>query len=87
MMNETKFCQSCAMPMGETDEMYGTEADGSKSADYCRYCYSEGKFSKEETMQEMIESCIPFMVEDHNMTAEEARAQMNEYMPKLKRWA
>ena len=31
-MNEMnqKFCQCCGMPMGETDELYGTNADGSK---------------------------------------------------------
>jgi len=27
---EEKYCQSCVMPMGETEENYGTEADGSK---------------------------------------------------------
>ena len=32
---EERFCQSCGMPMGDTDELYGTEADGSKSTDYC----------------------------------------------------
>ena len=30
---EERFCQSCGMPMGDTDELYGTEADGSKSTD------------------------------------------------------
>lgn len=25
-----KYCQSCAMPMGDTDEMYGTNSDGTK---------------------------------------------------------
>ena len=25
---EEKYCQSCGMPMGNTEEMYGTEADG-----------------------------------------------------------
>lgn len=28
-MNE-KYCQSCGMPMGNTDELYGTNADGKK---------------------------------------------------------
>ena len=32
-MNETtqKFCQSCGMPMGDTEDLYGTNADGSKT--------------------------------------------------------
>ena len=28
-----KFCQSCAMPM--TEELYGSNKDGSKNEDYC----------------------------------------------------
>ena len=83
-----KFCQSCGMPMGDTNEQYGTEADGSKSPDYCHYCYQQGKFNKEETMEAMIESCIPFLLEgDKTKTADQARAEMMAYFPKLKRWA
>lgn len=84
---EGKFCQSCAMPMGNTDEMYGTNQDGSKSQDYCSYCYENGKFSGDMTMEEMIDFCVPGMVE-HNegMTAEQARGMMQEFFPQLKRW-
>jgi len=32
------FCESCGMPMGNTDEMYGSNANGSKNEDYCKYC-------------------------------------------------
>lgn len=45
MEMEEKYCQSCAMPMGETDEMYGTNSDGTKNLDYCKYCYQNGKFT------------------------------------------
>lgn len=86
-MENKIFCQSCAMPM-ENPEDFGTEKDGSASADYCRYCYQQGAFTKEETMEEMIESCVPFLIEAGNAkTPEEARAQMMAYIPKLKRWA
>ena len=30
---EQKFCQSCGMPL--TNEVLGTNADGSKNEDYC----------------------------------------------------
>ena len=62
---EERFCQSCGMPMGDTDELYGTEADGSKSTDYCSYCYADGAFTSECTMDEMIEGCIPPMLESN----------------------
>ena len=33
MYNKMKYCQSCGMPL--TDELLGTNADGSKNEDYC----------------------------------------------------
>jgi hypothetical protein len=49
---EMKFCQSCGMPLN--DHVLGTNADGSKNEDYCMYCYRDGKFLQECTMEEMI---------------------------------
>jgi hypothetical protein len=66
---------------------YGTEADGTKSTDYCSYCYGEGKFKGDMTMQQMIDFCVKPMVEHTpGMTADKARAMMNEFFPQLKRW-
>lgn len=31
------ICQSCRMPM-DREELFGTNADGSKNADYCMHC-------------------------------------------------
>ena len=42
MEKEMKFCQSCGMPL--TDDVLGTNADGSKNEEYCMYCYKDGKF-------------------------------------------
>lgn len=85
-MNE-KFCQSCGMPMGPTNEYYGTEADGSKSGDYCSYCYEGGKFTYQGDMNGMIDICVPPMVE-HNpaMSEDQAREMMKQFFPSLKRW-
>lgn len=84
---EEKYCQCCAMPMGNTDEMYGTEKDGSKSADYCKYCYENGEFTFNGSMEEMIEICVPPMVENNpGMTQEQARDMMKKFFPMLKRW-
>lgn len=86
MMNQ-KFCQSCGMPMGEGDEFYGIEANGNKNADYCNHCYESGKFTFHGTMTEMVEICVPHIV-DYNpaMTAEQARQMMVQFLPTLKRW-
>ena len=58
-MEKMRFCQSCGMPL--TDEVLGTNADGSKNEDYCMYCYRDGKFLQECTMEEMIEHCAQFV--------------------------
>ena len=87
MKMEDKFCQSCGMPMGATDEMFGTEADGTKNGDYCKYCYENGKFTADCTMDEMIDFCVPHMASANSgMSEEDARKMMSEFFPTLKRW-
>lgn len=82
---ETKYCQSCAMPLSDPS-MYGTEADGKPSADYCSYCYADGAFAADMTMQQMIDFCVPHMVGEQ-YTEQQARLMMEESFPTLKRWA
>ena len=86
---EQKFCQSCGMPL--TDEVLGTNADGTKNEDYCMYCYKDGKFLQDCTMDEMIEHCAQFVDEVNKglpqpITKEEYIGQMKMYFPHLKRW-
>ena len=38
-----KRCENCGDPL-DAPEDYGTEADGSRSTQYCRLCYGDGKF-------------------------------------------
>ncbi len=81
-----KFCQSCAMPM--TEELFGTNADGSKNEDYCIYCFKDGEFTSDMTMEEMMNFCIEKMVEVHpEIDKSEASKMMNEVFPQLKRWS
>ena len=87
MEKEQRFCQCCGMPMGDGDGLYGTNADGSKNADYCSYCFEKGAFKFQGTMEEMIEICIPHMVAANpGMGEEEARKGMYSWFPTLKRW-
>ena len=83
---QEKHCQSCGMPM--TEELYGTKADGSKNETYCEYCYENGAFTFDGTMEEMIEMCVPYMAtEESGLSADEARAMLNEVLPTLERWS
>lgn len=85
-----KFCQSCGMPLQAAGD-FGTEADGTPNADYCIYCYKDGAFTGEYTMEEMIQHCAQFHGEFKHedgsvFTREEAVAGMREFFPHLKRW-
>lgn len=82
---EQKYCQSCGMPLGD-ESLFGTNQDGSKNQDYCKYCYENGAFTQDVTMEQMIDFCTPMMVEAGTPEAE-ARRMMQEYFPSLKRWA
>lgn len=85
-LTNQKFCQSCGMPLS-SDEIYGTEANGGLSDLYCKYCYENGIFTANMTMEEMIDFCVPMMVESTpGLTTEAAREQMMEFFPMLQRW-
>lgn len=82
-----KICQSCSMPMTKPED-FGTNADGSVNEDYCHYCMKDGSFTKVETMDEMIETCIPFVSKGDPYPDEEtARKALKEFFPTLKRWS
>lgn len=88
---ETTYCQSCGMPLARPED-HGTERDGSPSADYCIYCYKDGNFAQDVSMEQMIDHCLQFLGEfnkDSGTTFSpvEARAEMMKYFPTLKRWA
>lgn len=86
---EKNFCQSCGMPL--TDEILGTNADGSKNKEYCIYCFKDGAFTGNFTMEEMVEFCSQF-VEQYNqdtgqhLTSNEYKEVLRQYYPNLKRW-
>ena len=86
---EQKFCQSCGMPL--TEEILGTNADGSKNEDYCIYCYKDGAFTGDFTMEQMVEYCSMFVEEynkntGQNLTACQYKDVLRQFYPTLKRW-
>jgi len=89
-MEEKKYCHSCGMFLTNENEI-GTNADGSKNNDYCIYCFKDGKFTIDCTMEEMIEISVKHMsemgvLEQQNKTEDEAREFMRSFFPDLKRW-
>jgi hypothetical protein len=57
------ICQSCGMPLNKDPQNGGTNADGSKSAKYCSYCYQNGEFTGGDmTVGEFQEFCRKEMI-------------------------
>ena len=77
------------MPLN--DEVLGTEDDGTKSHEYCLYCYKDGAFTSDCTMEEMAAQCAEFV--DHfnaqsgrKLTKEQYHDGLLQYFPTLRRW-
>ena len=83
-MENAIHCQSCYMPM-DAPEKFGTEADGSPSSDYCVHCFKKGDFLWKATLEEAVESNIPWW-RGEGESDDIARARIMEVFPKLKRW-
>ena len=57
---EQRFCQSCGMPL--TEEVLGANVDGSKNEDYCMYCYKDGNFLQDCTMEVLTDATSKEMI-------------------------
>ena len=81
---ENRICQSCGMPM-PTDDLLATNKDGSINYDYCKYCYKDGEFIDNVTMEQYIDMCSQYG-EQAGMTNEEMKEHLTKLFPTLKRW-
>ena len=79
----TLICQSCGMPL--SDDFMARDTDGAINESYCMWCWQDGQFLQQCTMEEMVEHCIPHMplaAQD----PEGCRAYMRALLPTLERW-
>lgn len=81
----SRVCQSCSMPMSD-ENVFGTNADGSKNSDYCIYCYKNGKFIDDVSMEKYIEMNVPFYEQAGMSSVDEMRRYCEKVFPTLKRW-
>lgn len=76
------ICQCCGMPLD--DSSISKETDGTFNEEYCKWCYTDGKFVYTD-----LEQLINFLVEhmsNENWTKEQARAFFENQLPKLRHW-
>ncbi len=89
MNTQTVFCQSCGMPL-DNEGAAETDENVSGMQDYCIYCYKDGVFTKNCTMEEMISISLEHMKEifkDHpGFNEQKALDHMKSFFPTLKRW-
>ena len=57
------------MPLTKNEDC-GKNADGSINYDYCQYCFKDGHFTQEMTMDQMIKHCAQF-VDELNKNSEQ----------------
>ena len=85
-MDDKLRCQSCGMPLSAAED-FGTNADGSAAAEFCKFCFAGGEFTNPNQMlAEMIQSSIENMTSDLNMPTERATELANSFIPTLRRW-
>lgn len=80
---EYTICQSCGMPLHQLNQ-FGTDKKGFKTEDYCIYCFKDGQFTSNSTMDEMVELCAKYMTD---ISHTEAITHLSKKLPTLKRWA
>lgn len=71
------------MPLSE--ELLGTEVDGSKSRDYCKFCYHDGQFSHPEYSLEQMMSHLQKRMDKDELPEDIIEAAISR-LPHLKRW-
>lgn len=76
------ICQCCGMPLD--DSSISRETDGTFNEEYCKWCYTDGKF-----VYTSLEELTDFLVEhmsNEDWTKEQARAFFESQLPKLHYW-
>jgi hypothetical protein len=78
-------CQSCGMPLSRDEKGGGTNADGSRSAEYCSHCFQAGKFTQPALTVDQMVANVQTRLRSMSMppAVVETMAGM---IPSLRRW-
>lgn len=83
-MENKNFCQSCSMPLDKPD-LLGTEKDGTKSKEYCAYCYQNGAFTTPNITLEEMKILVKTQMEKMKIDTNTINIAVSS-LPNLKRW-
>ena len=73
-------CQCCGMPID--DGIMSREPDGEFNEEFCKWCYSDGKYTYSD-MNTLIDFCSEHMANE-SFSAEQARQYLTAMLPGLK---
>ena len=76
------ICQCCGMPLD--DSSISREVDGSFNEDYCKWCYTDGKFVY-TSLEELTDFLVDHM-SNEKWLPEQAKAFFEEQLPRLDHW-
>ena len=76
------ICQCCGMPL--EDAFVSKEPDGTFNEEYCKWCYTDGKFAY-TSLAELTDFLVGHMANE-NWLPEQARAYFEAQLPKLNYW-
>jgi len=76
------ICQCCGMPLD--DSTISKEPDGTFNEEYCKWCYTDGKFTY-DNIDDLIAFCVEHM-SNENWSAEQVWGYMADMLPKLNHW-
>lgn len=79
----TLICQCCGMPLD--DSTTSKEPNGEFNEEYCKWCYTDGKFVY-TSLSELTEFLVGHMSSEQ-FPPEQARAYFEENLPKLNHWS
>jgi len=78
------ICQCCGMPLND-DGLISRENDGSYNENYCKWCYSDGKFAY-KSKDSLIDYLVSNMPNPENLAEDVRRNQFDSYLSLLKHW-
>lgn len=81
-----KICQSCSMPLKQSLNGGGTEADGSISKMYCAYCYEDGKFKQPDMNAKQMQDFVKNYLKTEKKLPSFLASLFSMSIPKLERW-
>lgn len=83
-MENIVLCQSCGMPLG-SEQAKGTEQNGLKNEQYCKYCYENGSFKKPNINLEKMKDLVSTEMKKLKLPIYTIQKAIN-ILPTLSRW-